>query len=127
MANESDNYDDDDFDDESTDEAKLPAPGKPDFGSTEQLLQTKGTRMNQKPNNQQRGVAGRRNSVPKVRDAVWWGGGAQRWVQSEGGNNNAKKKLEAYKRANERLKGELDKCIDSQFRVRELEVLLDLN
>lgn len=105
MANESDNYDEDDFDEESTDDAKLPVAGKPDFGSTDQLLQTKGTRMNQKHNNQQRGVAGRRNSVPK----------------SEAGGNNAKKKIEAYKRANERLRGELDRCIDSQFRVRELE------
>ena len=36
---------------------------------------------------------------------------------------DGKKKIEAYKRANEKLRTELDKCIDSQYRVRELEVI----
>jgi len=105
-----DDYDDD-FDTDTGDEqgshSKLPKPGK-DFGSTDQLLLSKHTRMNEKHKGH-RGVAGRRNSLPKKEK------------EKDSEVKDAKKKIEAYKRANERLKGELDKCIDSQFRVRELE------
>lgn len=103
----------DDFDTDNTNDekssSKLPTAVK-DFGSTDHLLQSKHTRMNEKHKGQ-RGVAGRRNSLPK-KDKD----------KDDAAARDAKKKIEAYKRANDRLRGELNKCIESQFRVRELEV-----
>jgi len=114
----SDNYEDD-FDTDTTDNEadNKHKPGRQqalkeivnDLGSTESLLNVHkpSTRMNSK-NKGQRGVANRRTSLPKVNEGS----------SSKG---DANKKIDAYKRANERLRGELDKCIDSQYRVRELE------
>lgn len=105
MHQMSDEEYDEDFDDDEQAEV-LPAvsASKSNLGETDQLLQgnRQPSRMNQAGGRGQRGVAGRPNSHPKAA-------------------KDGKKKIEAYKRANEKLRTELDKCIDSQYRVRELE------